>query len=103
MATRHLGRGQSLPCLVACRSEEFLLTSIRELPIRRTLKNLIKWQIPHIQAVLMCRWKCKLVPLWLVRLSVVQGHWKLPQKLIWSPARWRIRQFPQILVLLEAR
>ena len=30
------------------------------------------------------------------------GHWKLPPKLIWSTARWRSRQFPQILVLLEA-
>ena len=40
-------------------------------------------------------------PLGLVRLRVVLGHWKLPQKLIWSTARWRARQFPQILVLLE--
>ena len=39
-----------------------------------------------------------MVPLELIRLTVVQGHWKLPPKLIQSPARWRTRQFPHNLV-----
>ena len=43
-----------------------------------------------------------MVPLGLVRLTVVLGHWKLPPKLIWSTARWRARHLPQVLVLLEA-
>ena len=39
-----------------------------------------------------------MVPLELTRLTVVQGHWKLPPKLTQSPARWRTRQFPHNLV-----
>ena len=52
-----------------------------ELPTRRILKSPIKWWIPQVLASLRCRGRCRMVPLELVRLTVVQGHWKLPPKL----------------------
>ena len=67
-------------------------------PIRRIPKSPIKWRIPQSQVSLRCRGRCMMVPLELIRLTVVQGHWKLPPKLTQSPARWRTRQFPHNLV-----
>jgi len=69
-----------------------------ETPTRRIRKSPIKWRIPQSQASLRCRGTCMMVLPELIRLTVVQGHWKLPPKLTQSPARWRTRQFPHNLV-----